>query len=260
MTPPLTIQQHAADPALRSLRATLQRVTEWQHTFSRILAQEPTLQGGRVLDIGAGAHPPKMDPIRQAMTLAAQWDGVEPDPGVADHPLLHQRWVGTLEERIDDIPPEAYDAAIECFVAEHVADPAAHLAAVARVLKPGAALFGYTPNWLHPFAILSRTIEVVGFKRWFVHHGPSEVNDYPAYYRLNTAARIARAARGLPFDRLDVWHIPSAHWRYQFPKPLRVGPLAYEALLGTKVATLNQMLIFRLRKAVPSHPTPGSTP
>lgn len=260
MTPPLQITRHPPDPDMRSLGATLRRHDEWQRVFNRILEQEHALTGGRILDIGAGTHPPKMDLIREPLTRAARWDGVEPDPAVSAHPLLNDRWVGTLEERIADIPDAAYDAAVECFVAEHVADPPAHLAAVARVLKPGAALFGYTPNGLHPFAMLSRTIEVVGFKRWFVHHGPAQVNDYPAYYRLNTAARIARAARGLPFDRLDVWHVPCAHWRFQFPSALRFGPLAFEAALGTKIAALNQMLVFRLRKALSAHPAQGSTP
>lgn len=252
MTQSLAIQVHRADPSMRSLRTTLARATEWQHVFNRVVSEESSIVGGRILDIGAGVHPPKMDLIRAPMERAVQWDGVEPDPQVADHPNLTERWVGLLEGCVDQMPQGVYDAAFECFVVEHVSDPRGHLAAVERVLKPGAALFGYTPNWLHPFAMLSRTIEVVGFKKWFVKHGATEVNDYPAYYRMNTTARLARAARGLGFDRLDVWHVPCAHWRFQFPKALRFAPLVYEAVLGTKVPSLNQMLLFRLRKAGPA--------
>ncbi|MEZ6318789.1 MAG: methyltransferase domain-containing protein [Phycisphaerales bacterium] len=252
MTQSLAIQVHRADPSMRSLRAAIDRADEWQRVYNRVVSEESSIVGGRILDIGAGVHPPTLDLIREPMTRAAQWDGVEPDPDVKDHPLLNQRWVGLLEQRIDDIPQAAYDAAFECFVVEHVSDPRAHLTAIARVLKPGAALFGYTPNWTHPFAMMSRAIELIGFKRWFVKHGTSEVNDYPAYYRLNTPARLARAARGLGYERLDVWYVPSAHWRLHFPMPLRLAPLAYEAVLGTKVSSLNQMLLFRLRKAGPA--------
>src|SRR5690606_37714750 len=65
MTPPLQITRHPPDPDMRSLGATLRRHDEWQRVFNRILEQEHAISGGRILDIGAGTHPPKMDLIRE---------------------------------------------------------------------------------------------------------------------------------------------------------------------------------------------------
>lgn len=114
---------------------------------ARDLYAYPFRRRGRLLDVGSGAG-------STFRPWAAQHDlavGVEPDPAAAraarERLGLDVR-AGRLEDQ--DFPPASFDAVTLCHVLEHLPDPAATLAHVARLLKPGGELILWVPNFDSP--------------------------------------------------------------------------------------------------------------
>jgi SAM-dependent methyltransferase len=208
---------------------------------------EPVFKG-QVLDVGCGPNLP--DPLVSLKGNYGQLDGVDPDPGVLAHPLLTRRWHGTFEEsRI----PNDYDLAYAYNVVEHVAYSRPFFEKVREVLKPGGVFWALTPHGNHPFAWISRMIELWGGKRRArealkSQNGTYTVNDYSAYYRLNKAKSVVRAIDGLGFSRVTFYYYPCMQWDMYFPKPLRWGPHLYDLILGCRYRAF--MLIFAYRLQV----------
>jgi SAM-dependent methyltransferase len=222
----------------------------FQTEFVRLVGDCPQASG-RVLDIGCGAEVPA--PLRMLARQFGSLDGVDPEPGVAKHPLLQQRWNCTFEKA--PIPPGSYDLAYAYNVLEHIASPAPFFGKVCQALKPGGVFWALTPNRSHPFALLSRSIELVGLKGLARQRlgaqtdGKMRVNDYPAYYRCNSPRRVLRALAGLGFSRATFYFHPCLQWDTYFPGALRWAPHAYDFLLGARLAPLMQIFIVRLDKA-----------
>jgi SAM-dependent methyltransferase len=197
----------------------------FQRRFVKLLLDIPGFQG-RVLDIGCGsALPEALKPITGRY---GSLDGVDPSDGIEQHRLLEQRWNAPFEA--SDIPANAYDLAYTYNVLEHLADPAPFFRKLHSVLKPGGVFFALTPNGFHPFAVLSRSIELIGLKpyaRQKIGHGENgamAVNNYPAYYRCNTPTAVARAIRGLNFKQVTCYYFPCLQWDTFFAKALRWMP------------------------------------
>jgi SAM-dependent methyltransferase len=100
-------------------------------------------RGGRVLDIGCSGG------FFLAHARANGWDGVGIEP--SEQAAAHARGLGvTVVERfLDDVDWDAlgaFDAVHLKLVLEHLADPAAVLAAARRVLGPGGILCVQVPN------------------------------------------------------------------------------------------------------------------
>ena len=222
----------------------------FQTEFVRLVGACPQA-GGRVLDIGCGPEVPA--PLRSLARQLGSLDGVDPDPGVAVHPLLQQRWNCAFESA--PIGAGTYDLAYAYNVLEHIASPQPFFRKVCEVLKPGGVFWALTPNRSHPFALLSRSIELVGLKGLARQRlgssgdGKMRVNDYPAYYRCNNPRRVLRAIHGLGFSRATFYFHPSLQWDTYFPGALRWAPHTYDFLLGTRLAPLMQIFIVRLDKA-----------
>jgi SAM-dependent methyltransferase len=97
-----------------------------------------------VLDFGAGAGiVPQMNFRGHARRLC----GIDPDPRVADNPYLDEGQVGVGE--LIPYPDASFDVVFADNVLEHLPDPAAVFAEVARVLRPGGVFLGKTPNKWH---------------------------------------------------------------------------------------------------------------
>jgi SAM-dependent methyltransferase len=221
----------------------------FQRGFVQLLLEAPEFKG-RVLDIGCGSElPAALKPITGRY---GSLDGVDPSSAVAQHPLLEQRWNAPFESCA--VPANAYELAYAYNVLEHIADPAPFFRKVHSVLKPGGVFFGLTPNGSHPFALLSRSIELIGLKSYARQKiGPAEngamaVNDYPAYYRCNTPAAVSRAIRGLNFKRVTCYYFPCLQWDTYFPKSLRWVPRLYDFCIGTRMRPFMQILIVLLEK------------
>ncbi len=216
-----------------------------QRDFAARILSDPRVRG-RVLDVGAGrsSNVPAYQPIYEA---AETLDALDPDPMVREHPYARRTWACTLEEATE-IPENEYDAAIAFMVVEHVADPRAFLEAVHRVLRPGGVFFATTPSSHHPFAWTVRAVQVLGLKRTAAGRATKKMNEYPAYYRMNSPRAVAPLARELGFARAEFLRYPCVHWDRYFPRALRFVPHAYDRVLGVRYAALSQLLMMTLEK------------
>lgn len=223
--------------------------SSFQRAFAELLIASPQL-AGRVLDIGCARDLPK--PLRRIAGRFGSLDGVDPDPSILNHPLLERRWHGFFEQA--GIPEAEYDLAYAYNVLEHIANPQPFFAKVASVLRPGGVFWGLTPNARHPFAMLSRSIEVSGLKGFVRRQigvdesGAMRVNDYPAYYRCNAPAAIRRAIRGVGFRKVSFYYHPCVQWDTYFPRLLKWAPRCYDFCLGSRWAPGMQILIVKLEK------------
>ncbi len=221
----------------------------FEREFAQLLLATPQLRG-RVLDIGCGAELPEA--LKSLRSHFGQLDGVDPDQSIVNHPLLHQRWWGTLEGR--DVPPESYDLAYAYNVVEHLPRPRRFLRKVCEVLKPGGVFYALTPNAVHPFAVLSRAIEKAGLKTFarqrlgVAENGKMRVNDYPAYYRCNSPQAVRQAIQGLGFKRATFLFHPCVQWDNYFPAWLRWAPRGYDFMFGSRFTPLMQVFMMRLEK------------
>src|SRR5262249_40685106 len=116
--------QYGPTPPLMRQHAYLARHTDAPYLyFVDSVRNDPRLRG-RVLDIGCGEWPTNL--IAQVLyplyELAGDLDGIDPFPGVKDHPWLSQAWVGLFGAGCP-VPENTYDAALAINVVEHVPDP-----------------------------------------------------------------------------------------------------------------------------------------
>lgn len=169
-----------------------------------------------VLDIGAG-HARNWI-LHEILGDQVVVDGVDVDPRVLENSSLRKRWHEPFET--SSIPPHSYQTAFAYNVLEHIKHPQQFMSKVAEVLQPGGVFWAYTPNANHPFSRLARAVELSGAKGRFAESN-QWINDYPSYYRLNSARAIERAARGLPFEKGIFYHLYAPGWQTYFPRRLR---------------------------------------
>lgn len=220
----------------------------FQRAFCQWILSEPS-SAERVLDIGCGRGLP--EPLSVFKTRFGELDGVDPDPGIADHPLLGRRWNGRFED--SDIPENAYDLAYAYNVLEHIEDPSPFFGKLQRILKPGGVFWAVTPHSRHPFCILARSVELAGGKgrvrEWLRRRdGAYTVNRFASYYRANRAGAILRAVRGLGFSKAAFHYLPCLQWDTYFPVALRWLPHTYDYLLGCRIRSFMLILAVRLEK------------
>lgn len=211
-----------------------------EREFRRRLVAEPGFAGEK-LDVGCGGNLPQaLSDLRDRIGVL---DGVDPSDAVRSHPLLRNRWMGTFESA--NIPSAQYDLAYAYNVMEHIEAAGPFLTTLRRVLKPGGAFWAFTPHALHPFARAVRIIERLGLKHGMAAKN-AHLNDYPAYYRLNSKRRIAAAARVAGFSKLEVVYVPCLHWDMYFPTPVRFLPHLYDRLVGVRFRPFMLLLAYRL--------------
>ncbi len=150
-------------------------------------------EAGRVLDLGCGANT-ELDDFR---TPDREVWGADFEP----HPhLRHSDWFRKLApDGTIPFPDCHFDTVTAVMVLEHVADPAAFFREVSRVLRPGGHFVGHTVSGAHyvtwirrAFGLLPHSANQTIVRRLY---GRGEADTFPAYYRLNTAGQIRRAAR-----------------------------------------------------------------
>lgn len=153
------------------------------------------------LDLGAGrgrAH--QDDPVsfrRALMDLrgrCARVIGADPDPAVLANPSLDDALVMSSPNAVP-LPDGSVDLLLADHVLEHVEHPGAFARECRRLLKPGGWLCARTPNRLGLVSLASRAIperlHATVLSRAQPHRRAEDV--FPAFYRLNTRADLARA-------------------------------------------------------------------
>ncbi|HYE60437.1 MAG TPA: class I SAM-dependent methyltransferase [Phycisphaerales bacterium] len=217
------------------------------HYLCSLMMRDPRLKG-RVLDVGCGEEPCGVPWFHPAYKMARQLDGVDPFPGVLNHPWLTEKWCGEFDTA--PIPENAYDAMISINVVEHVKNPPTFLAAICRALKPGGVYYSVTPHRLHPFSYAVLLVEALKLKEMAADRAEGEhnINRYPAYYRLNCRRDVMRAAEGLEFEAAEFHYHPVTQWKQYFPKLLRFIPQAYDFAIGVRFLRASQQFMFKLEK------------
>ncbi len=155
--------------------------------------------GCRWLDVGGGRDVfPTNPPLAAALaarcgTLVA----VDPSPNVHENPVAHEKVEAFIEQYHADRP---FDVLTLRMVAEHIADPDAAAAALARLTAPGGAVVVHTINVWAPVSLAAWAVP------FGLHHplkravwGTEERDTFPVTYRMNTrrALRRVMARHGL---------------------------------------------------------------
>lgn len=195
-----------------------------QQVFMRLLHGDQ-IEEGDILDIGAGPGPNRF--LHEVFASRLPIDGVDIDEAVLNNKQLRKIWHCPFETA--DIDSEAYRFAIAYCVVEHIERARPFFSKLAEILTPGGVFWAYAPYANHPFAALSRSIEVVGLKHAFSSRS-EYVNDYPAYYRLNNVRSVKRALEGLPFASAKFYLLYAPGWKNYFPRSLQFFPKFYDAV------------------------------
>jgi SAM-dependent methyltransferase len=148
---------------------------------------------GRVLDLGCGAN----RDLAVYRSAAVEVWGTDFDA----HPALeHARWFRPLRPG-GAIPFDdgSFDVVFANMVLEHLRDPAAFLAEVRRVLRPGGTFLGHTISGDHYVTWARRLVGLLphAVNQLLVKalYGREPEDTFPACYRLNTRTQLARACR-----------------------------------------------------------------
>jgi SAM-dependent methyltransferase len=155
-----------------------------------MLAERTSSARLRVLDIGCGFDTPtlaKLAGFRVGIDLVPL-ESFVPAPGVR-----------VLRGSGEQLPfaDHTFDIACCRSVLEHVDEPAAMLAEVRRVLRPGGAFVLVTPNRWDYVSVVSSIIP----NRWHpalvrALTGRAEEKTFPTFYRANTVGALRRLAAG----------------------------------------------------------------
>lgn len=221
--------------------------SNFQIIYGALLKAERGISG-RVIDIGCGhgdnpSYPYFCDGL-------GQLDGVDPFPMIEPASNLTKRWTCPVEEI--PVPNETYDMAYSYNVVEHVADVDGYLRKVIAILKPGSCYWSMSPNFHHPFTILTRIIQRSGLLKLYRNYVNPEANDYPAYYRLSNEKNILNSIRrqNLSVSRVDFYYIPNVQWDTYFPRRLRFLSHWLDKLLLLRSSRRSFIFMFRVEKAL----------
>jgi SAM-dependent methyltransferase len=156
-----------------------------------------------VLDLGAGrAEWFEDDPCdwRRRMRLlrgkAAKVIAADPDPAVLGNRASDEQLL--IEDGRLPLPDASVDLAVADYVLEHVDDPDAFAAEVARVLKPGGLFCARTPHAWSYVSLASRLVPDALHAKVLsrVQVARKEEDVFPTVYRMNTRRAIARRFAG----------------------------------------------------------------
>jgi SAM-dependent methyltransferase len=183
---------------------------------------------GRILDLGCGIN----TDLEAYRTPDREVWGAD----FQAHPELHHAdWFRLLGKGGQvPFPDGHFDLVVAVMVLEHVADPRSFLGEVARVLRPGGRFVGHTISGSHYVTFIRRLIgllpHAVNQKLVKRLYGRDEVDTFPAFYRLNTAARLKRfaASAGLTVEEIRRYADPGY---FRFARSLEVMAIASDRIL-----------------------------
>ncbi|MFI5281982.1 MAG: class I SAM-dependent methyltransferase [Candidatus Dormibacterales bacterium] len=196
-------RQNAYRARLRKMRPG------WQPSGDQldVLLQSRLRRDSRVLDLGCGRGG-AVELVWRDVGLAV---GVDPDTSsLAGHRAAGMPVIRGVGERLPFIDG-SFDVIVCVWVMEHLADPAATLGEVRRVLRPGAHFLFLTPNLRHPLMLANRLGKALPrLQRRLVPrlYGRLEGDTFPVQYRANTPKAINRLAADAGLRVVELRFIP----------------------------------------------------
>lgn len=169
------------------------------------------------LDVGCGRDifPNNRSLAEILARRCARLVGLDPDPNVDENCLVHERVRATLN---DYQCTRRFDVVTLRMVAEHLAQPRAAIAALARLTKTGGRVVVYTVHKWSPAAILAR---VVPFR---LHHAIKKVlwqceekDTFPVVYQMNTRQTLARLFAEVGFQESYFAYVADCRIFARFP-------------------------------------------
>jgi len=128
---------------------TLSRIYDWFEFPHRLLATRRSLErpGARVLDIGCGNHSPSLTKKYFPGCVFHGVDNSRWNRDATDDSVMDKFFDIDLErpELLDSVENGWYDVVICSHVLEHLSDPYAVAARIARKLRPGGVLYVEVP-------------------------------------------------------------------------------------------------------------------
>lgn len=180
---------------------------EWRAPIFRDMILDDARRLGRDLtwlDIGCGKG--LDDDLALQKSLAAEagrYIGIEPDRSILVGPHVREVHRCVFEEA--PLDRSSVDIAFSSFVLEHVPDPGRFWAKLHDVLVEGGVFWGFTVDSRHYFCALSRLVERLRLKDWYLRclrrSWGGGYENYPTYYRANSPWRIGKHTRR--FRRVD---------------------------------------------------------
>jgi SAM-dependent methyltransferase len=161
----------------------------------------------RVLDLGCGRGG-VVELFWREVRFAA---GVDPDSAsLASHRAAGMPVVRGVGEKLPFVDG-AFDLIVCLWVLEHLADPAATLREVRRVLAPGGHFVFVTPNMRNPLMLVNRLGRALpALQRRLVprFYGREEADTFQVQYRANTVEAIGAHAAAAGLEVYDLRVVP----------------------------------------------------
>jgi SAM-dependent methyltransferase len=233
------------------------RVGEYRATVFRdvILADLDRLRSvsgeTTVLDIGCGRGFDDDPNIQSALAAAAgRYLGVEPDTDAEPGPFFEAVHRCRLEDA--DIPAGSVDLAFAVMVLEHLNSPQAFWDTLHRILRDGGVFWGFTMNARHWFVAASLLAKTLHLKDQYLDRlhggrGRERYENYPVYYRSNTAGQVGRLTQR--FRRRDVLSFHRiGQLDYYFPPRMRPVGRLLDRLPGVTGRPMGSILAVRVEK------------
>lgn len=161
-------------------------------------------EAGKLLDLGCGANI-HLGHLR--MPANEVW-GVDFQ---AHSQLRDPAWFRLLGPAGEiPFPNGTFDVVACNMVLEHVADPRAFFAEVARVLKPGGHFVALSISGIHYVTWIRRAFDLA--PHWLVQrlvrklYGRDDEDTFPTRYRANTKRQLERAGRARGFELVRMRH------------------------------------------------------
>jgi 2-polyprenyl-3-methyl-5-hydroxy-6-metoxy-1,4-benzoquinol methylase len=169
---------------------------------SNLVAVAESLLGrkGKLLDIGAG----RGEVLGAAKSAGWEAIGIELSPAFADYAKQHSG-VEILRKPLEDCQFAAgsIDVVILAAVLEHLYEPSAVVAEIARILRPGGALFLDVPNEAGLYFFMANLYQKLRGRDWVVNLAPT-FSPFHVFGFTPKSLRKLLAKHGFAVRR---WHV-----------------------------------------------------
>ena len=170
------------------------------------------------LDVGCGRHIFPANPLLAA-ELAGRCSrlvGVDPDATILENQLLQHRVQSSLDDYVTD---ETFDLVTLRMVVEHVQQPQAFMASLARLVREKGLVVVYTVDRWSPTAMAAAVVphslhHPVKAKLW----ATEERDTFPVAYRMNDRRTLQRLFAGAGFDTVSFAYLPDCSVTSRYPR------------------------------------------